>query len=445
MGKAKKLKVSGTTRPGPLGDQIRSDDFAAPTSRPSKARQRTDEEDVDKFVDGKLSEKILSQARQQVKDLESEEIIANEIKGSKKETKITNLKSVSSDEESDGDDNENIALLPDGGFDGQGFAKEIRISGKDQEAFDLFMNRDAPPRKTLADLINEKINEKRTEIDTQFSESSFGGPEAKADIDPAVIEMYEGVGKVLARYRSGKIPKAFKVIAQFQNWEELLVLTRPDEWTAAAMYKATKIFTANLKEKMAQRFFNQVLLPRILDDIITYQRLNFHLYQAIGKALFKPGAFFKGFLLPLCEGGQCTLRMAIIIGSMLAKRSIPMMHSAAVMLKIAEMEYSGANSIFLRILFDKKYALPYRVVDSVVFHFLRFRNERRELPVLWHQSLLTFVQRYKGHVSSEQKEALMELLRVHSQGKITPEIRRELVHSACRDEEIKEPVTMDQS
>ena len=83
-----------------------------------------------------------------------------------------------------------------------------------------------------------------------------------------------------------------------------------------------------------------------------------------------------------------------------------MLHSAATMLKIAEMEYSGACSIFLRILFDKKYALPYRVVDSVVFHFIRFRNEKRELPVLWHQSLLTFIQRYKGHISSEQKEAL---------------------------------------
>ena len=44
---------------------------------------------------------------------------------------------------------------------------------------------------------------------------------------------------------------------------------------------------------------------------------------------------------------------------------------SAVMLKIAEMEYSGANSIFLRIFFDKKYAMPYRVVDAVVFHFLR--------------------------------------------------------------------------
>ena len=156
------------------------------------------------------------------------------------------------------------------------------------------MNRDGAPRKTLADMITEKIHDKRTEIDTQFSESSFGGRDAKAEIDPAVAEMYEGVGQVLSRYRSGRIPKAFKVIAQFQNWEELLVLTRPDQWTAAAMYKATKIFTSNLKEKMAQRFFNQILLPRVLDDIITYQRLNFHLYQAIGKALFKPGAFFKG-------------------------------------------------------------------------------------------------------------------------------------------------------
>jgi essential nuclear protein 1 len=45
------------------------------------------------------------------------------------------------------------------------------------------------------------------------------------------------------------------------------------------------------------------------------------------------------------------------------------------MLKIAEMEYSGANSIFLRVFFDKKYAMPYRVIDAVVFHFLRSGQE----------------------------------------------------------------------
>lgn len=67
------------------------------------------------------------------------------------------------------------------------------------------------------------------------------------------------------------------------------------------MYQATRIFTSNLKEKMAQRFFSLVLLPRVRDDIAEYKRLNFHLYQALRKALFKPGAFMKGFLLPLCE------------------------------------------------------------------------------------------------------------------------------------------------
>ncbi len=34
------------------------------------------------------------------------------------------------------------------------------------------------------------------------------------------------------------------------------------------------------------------------------------------------------------------------------------------MLKIAEMEYIGANSIFLRLLLDKKYALPFRAGRS---------------------------------------------------------------------------------
>lgn len=344
---------------------------------------------------------------------------------------------------SDEDDDENQESEDsDAGNDDQDFNAEVKknynMNKKDEEAFDAFLNKDSN-RRTLAEIIAEKMTEKRTEIETTYSEmDSLAGP--KQDLDPRVIEMYANVGKILAKYRSGKVPKAFKVIAQFRNWEDLLVLTEPEKWSAAAVYQATRIFTSNLKEKLAQRFFNQLLLPRVRDDIDEYQRLNYHLYQALRKALFKPGAFFKGFLLPLCESGSCTLREAIIIGSVLARNSIPIMHSCAVMLKIAEMEYSGANSIFLRIFFDKKYALPYRVVDAVVFHFLKFRNENRELPVLWHQAFLTFVQRYKSHISSEQKEALLDLLKIQIHDKITPEIRRELMHAKCRDEEMDEPM-----
>ncbi len=58
------------------------------------------------------------------------------------------------------------------------------------------------------------------------------------------------------------------------------------------------------------------------------------------------------------------------------------------------------------------------------------------MPVLWHQALLTFCQRYKGGLSGEQKEALLQLLTVHKHPTITPEIRREILHSTCRDEEM---------
>lgn len=71
------------------------------------------------------------------------------------------------------------------------------------------------------------------------------------------------------------------------------------------------------------------------------------------------------------QSGTCTLREAVIIGSILAKNSVPMLHSAAALLKIAEMNYSGANSIFIRVLIEKRYALPFRVVDALVHHFIR--------------------------------------------------------------------------
>jgi len=417
MGKAKKIKVSKKEAFAPLEDQINSGNIAAPTGR-VKERTRLDEDE--NYVESRLSKSIITQARIQAAEIEQEFGVPA----------ATKAKSVSlgtaeaSDEESE--DDLEIQKFDD---------TEIAVNEDDDLAIRMFMKPSGVKTRTLADIINEKITEKKTEIDTQFTDAS----EVAKDIDPKVAEMYTEVGKLLTRYRGGKIPKAFKVLPQFRNWEQLLYLTDPDGWSAAAMYQATRIFTSNLKEKMAQRFFNLILLPRVRDDIDFYKRLNFHLFQALRKALFKPGAFFKGFLLPLCESGTCTLREAIIIGSVLAKNSIPVLHSCAAMLKIAEMEYSGGNSIFLRVLLDKKYALPYRVVDSVVFHFLNFRNDKRTMHVLWHQAMLTFVQRYKQDISSEQKQAMLEICKIHQHHTITEEVRRELLHSRCRDEETAEP------
>lgn len=117
-----------------------------------------------------------------------------------------------------------------------------------------------------------------------------------------------------------------------------------------------------------------------------------------------------------------TLREAVIISSVLNKSSVPILHSCAAMLKIAEMDYKGANSIFLLTLLKKKYALPYRVIDALVCHFARFTADKQEFPVLWYQALLAFVENYCTDISDEQKEVLSDLCKVHRHHLITPVI-----------------------
>lgn len=400
-----------------LTQQILGRDAPKATTR-NKAKKTDKREENEEVVGERMSVKILKEARLQQEELEEEYGIG--VPSIKQKSATDRTKAIdSSDEEEDDDE-----LV----FD----ECDIKVDEEDEKAMRRFMRlEDAQQQKTLTDLIMEKIRDKETEISTRYSDHA--STIVTSQFDERVVQVYKSVALILSKYRAGKLPKAFKVIPSLTNWEEILYLTEPDKWSAASMLHATRIFSSNLSAVKAQRFYNLVLLPRIRDDITEYKRLNFHLYMALKKALFKPAAFFKGILIPICQSGTCTLREALIISSVITKISIPLLHSCAALLKIAEMEYSGANSIFIRTLLDKKYALPYRVIDAVVFHFLRFRQDPRDMPVLWHQSLLTFVQRYKEDISFEQKEALLELLRLKPHIEITGEVRREIVHSKCRD------------
>ncbi|XP_051852893.1 bystin [Antechinus flavipes] len=425
-------KAGGQAKHAPLADQILAGDSVQPGGR-EKRRNRGRETEEEEYVGPRLTRRILQQAREQQEELEAEHGSGDRTAPRKFTTKLGPGAQVG---ESDGEDEDEEwpTLEKAAEMVGSGYDSEVAVNPEDERAIEMFMNQNPPLRRTLADIIMEKLTEKQTEVETVMSEVS-GCP--MPQLDPRVLEVYKGVREVLSKYRSGKLPKAFKIIPALSNWEQILYITEPESWTAAAMYQATRIFSSNLKDRMAQRFYNLVLLPRVRDDIAEYKRLNFHLYMALKKALFKTGAWFKGILIPLCESGTCTLREAIIVGSIITKCSIPVLHSSAAMLKIAEMEYSGANSIFLRLLLDKKYALPFRVLDALVFHFLAFRTEQRKLPVLWHQSLLTLAQRYKADLTSEQKEALLELLRLQPHPELSPEIRRELLSATARD--VEEP------
>ena len=174
------------------------------------------------------------------------------------------------------------------------------------------------------------------------------------------------IGLLLSRYKSGSLPKPFKIIPTLPQWEDLLAITRPDSWTPNACYEATRIFVST-KPHITQIFLRTVLLDRVREDIHEDKRLNVHLFNALKKALYKPSAWFKGLLFPLVDS-QCTLREAHIVSGVLVRVSIPVLHSAAALLRLTEIaaeqtssmssEAAGATNVFIRVLLEKKYALP---------------------------------------------------------------------------------------
>lgn len=188
------------------------------------------------------------------------------------------------------------------------------------------------------------------------TESDLNTSKMNTQLEPKILDAYRKLGVVLKTYRSGKLPKAFKVIPMVANWEELLFLTQPQKWSRHAVYEATKIFASNLNTKMAQRFYSLVLLPAVRDNIAMYKKLAVQLYMAIKKSIFKTSAFFKGFLLPLAE--DASAREAVIVGSILTKMSINHLDSAAAIMKLVEMPYQVGSGYFLKTLIAKRYALP---------------------------------------------------------------------------------------
>eukprot|EP00879_Flechtneria_rotunda_P004242 GHRR01004490.1.p1 GENE.GHRR01004490.1~~GHRR01004490.1.p1 ORF type:complete len:506 (+),score=188.53 GHRR01004490.1:176-1693(+) len=412
--------------------------------RAEKRRKQHGGDEDEEFVPQGVSARILREARAQQEELDAEELQqrttaqgAAQIPTGAISTALQQLGD-SDDEDSEGGGWKEDAFTEAGSIWG---ADEDDIAPEDQAALAAFMSpaalqgTGAAAQRTLAEAIMTQIQQHQgvsQAAERQHKQQEFGSG-GVAGLDERVIEVYRGVGQLLARYTTGKVPKAFKIIPNLVIWEDVLQLTDPEAWSPHAMYVATKIFVSNLNARLAQRFLALVLLPRVRRDIAEHKRLHFALFQALKKATYKAGAFYKGLLLPLCQSRTCTLREAVIFSSVLRRSSLPVLHSAAALLRLAQLEYCGTTSFFIRVLLDKKYALPYKVVDALAHHFLSFGLETRQMPVVWHQGLLCFVQRYKHQLTSADRDALKQLTKCQNHHLLSPEVLRELEHAVPRD------------
>lgn len=443
-------KPSGKSRHDPLYVQLGEDEHVAKYGkvthpgkrRKSHAEQDDDEEAGEVILDPKTSRKIFELARDQQEELEEDE--EDEEPEEQRKPSFTLART----QQNEGDDEDDLA--EDEEYEEEE-VEEIEVDEVDLRTLDALLPANAGERRTLADIIFSKLEEGEEENVTAIQKTHRDPgqpPDPAAGLNPKVVELYTKVGLVLSRYKSGPLPKPFKIIPSLPAWARMLALTHPENWSPQACHAATRIFVSQMKPNQARVFLEGVLLDAIREDIrLTKEgqrkhknnrKLNVHYYEAMKRALYKPAAFFKGIVFPLLQNG-CTLQEAAIVASVLAKVKVPLLHSSAALIRLANMEYSGPNSLFIRILLDKKHALPYKVVDALVFHFIRLSNtykaklgQSEKLPVLWHQSLLVFCQRYASDLTPDQKDALLDVVRANPHPQISPEVRRELVNSVVR-------------
>ncbi|MES1904668.1 MAG: hypothetical protein MHPSP_000802 [Paramarteilia canceri] len=263
-------------------------------------------------------------------------------------------------------------------------------------------------------------------------------------IDKEILAMYSELGNLLSQYRSGKLPRAFQALVNSESWEDLMMYMKPENWTPAAVKQYTVLFSgcSAVPEHMSQRFYNLILLPRCRDEISYFKKLNVYLMDCLKLAVKRPAAFYKGLVIPLAESENCTKLEAQIFANVFLHTKVPLLHSSACAMKIAEMApYKPAHTIFIGAFIGKKYNLPYQVLDALVYHFYNFStyvesSEENKLLVIWHECLLIFVENYAEFLSQEQINMLFELIKKKKHQKITPEIRK-ILNKSIKDKTLK--------
>ena len=318
--------------------------------------------------------------------------------------------------------------------------KKNTISEKDEEEIKyietenkLFINKDYyDVKETDKDILNwDKEDEQKLGND-KISNDIFDKMNTvnKKIINQKIVDAYKLVGEVLRTYTSGKLPKAFNILSSTEDWEDLINITEPYNWTPQAMYEAVIQFSSS-EILMSYTFYEKYLVPAIRNDIKKNKKLNIHYYNCLKRALFKPSAFFKGIILPMSK--TLSAKEASIIGSILKKCSIPNNHASAALVKLIEickndkMGISLGALFFMRLLLVKKYAFPTEVKEKLVNFFLGYYDfDKEKLPVLWHQTFLYFVQHYKLDLNDIEKNKLKELNNRVGHHLISSEISREL-------------------
>ena len=123
------------------------------------------------------------------------------------------------------------------------------------------------------------------------------------------------------------------------------------------------------------------------------------------KALYKTNAWFKGVMFQFCAKNVLSREISVI-ESLLSKMTIPVISSSVALIKLSELEPTAASIHYIKALISKSYNFPKKVIIIITQYLLNFVNVKEELPVVWHQLLLTFIRQYNSAIDEMSKNGL---------------------------------------
>ena len=203
------------------------------------------------------------------------------------------------------------------------------------------------------------------------------------------------------------MPKIVKIVPNLKNFEEILWLMRPDIWSDSAIFSFTRSILPRLDKNQMNRFFSLVLAPRF-QEIIFSRNLNSIYFKKTIKFLSQyPSVFFSSIFLPICESRNCSISEGSILAAILNKNHFSSTVTMAILVRLLRGPILPTKCIILRVILNKNYLIPHRIIDLLVDFFL-MNHKKASFP---HFRVLftVFLKNYFNFLSIEDKSKLSNL------------------------------------
>jgi len=170
--------------------------------------------------------------------------------------------------------------------------EQLELDAEDEEMLDMFGSLNIDKNKAgnksgltkqekkqaielqkMAANLDEKISSKKENARQQEIQQDYTK-------DPKVQKVYGDIAGLFAKYRSGKIPRAFKILSRADQWESLMQLTKPETWSPHAMWSVSKLYTQEMPVDRLKIFFQDFLMPAVRRDIQKHKKLNYQYFAA---------------------------------------------------------------------------------------------------------------------------------------------------------------------